>query len=425
MYTNKGKTHHNLLYDRGSVVKDRHMAVRALVSSSTDSEVYYNSLRRFRQRGIDDAAFVHDNELYSDSFVTNSFALGGDDNAVLKNNKIFGMGYHPIGIGWGRNFLAKDNFIYIWCFAPVQRSDEYSRKSSVAGMRFTNFESSPAENMIYEGNTIVLKATNNCTMARGIWTANSSDDKNIIYRHNTVKTEAMPGNLGVTEHPWDHHLIYYNGDVNNAIAPVTVQGGGSTSLIIPDTTVFEDNRFISNVSHIIIGEGYGIGSGVRFYRNTLEKIGRDSDHKFFYPVRIGFWYWNTFQNRIIDSILVNLAEEEIKPHFYGGSGNMEISYGKRKTFLFSDGSGNPVTNRSVTLNMPEGGISQTELTDAEGKASFDILSVMYYKYGDGKDGGYSFKNGNIDYSSYIFSASGYKPYTWMPSDSETLSLQSE
>jgi hypothetical protein len=406
MYTGKGYIHHNLIYDRGSVITDRHMAVRALAAEpGASTEVAYNSLRRFRQRGIDGATLVRDNELYCDSFDTNSFALSAGDNVVIKNNKIFGMGYNPIGIGWGNNIHVADNFIYLWAFAPTMRSDEYSRKSAVAGMRVTSYSNDEAfENLLFEGNIIVLKATDQATMARGIWTTNGSRDKNILYRNNTVKVEAMPGNF-------TGGVYYYNNDVNNAIAAVTVQGNGWTSEEIPSALVFEDNRFISNVNHIILGEGYGIASGVRFYRSTLEKIGHDNDN-FFAPVRLGFWYWNTLGNRMIDTKLVGIAEDAMTPAFYGGTGKMEMFYGERKTFRFIDGDGRPVSNKAISLATAEDGYRQTEQTDAEGKASFDLVSARHFKYGNSlENGGIAGTPGQTGYEQYVFSAEGYQSYS--------------
>jgi hypothetical protein len=419
IYSGHGYIHHNLIYDRGSVVTDRHAAVRALDvgGGSAGAEVAYNSFRRFRQRGVDNAASVHDNELYSDSFDTNSFALGVGDNAVVKNNKVFGMGYHPIGIGWGSNIHVADNFIYLWAYAPTQRSAEYARKSSVAGMRVTNYGGTNFENMLFEGNVIVLKATDHATMARGIWTTNGADDRNILYRHNIVKVEAMPGNF-TADVPWNGD-IYYNGDVNNAISAVSVQGNGWTSEEIPSALIFEDNRFISNVNHILLGEGYGIGSGVRFYRSTLEKIDHDSD-RFFAPVRLGFWYWNTLGNRMIDTKLVGVSEEEMTPHFYGGAGKMEMFYGERKAFRFTDGNGRALANTSITLTTAEGDCRQTQQTDREGKALFDLVSVRHFKYGN------SLENGGIPgtpdrtyYQQYVFSAEGYRSYAISAAEGKT------
>jgi hypothetical protein len=411
MYTGKGYVHHNLIYDRGGVVTDRHMAVRALVAEQPgiSTEISYNSLRRFRQRGIDGGVLVRDNELYSDSFDTNSFALGGGDNAQLTNNKIFGMGYNPIGIGWGSNLQVKNNFIYLWAFAPTQRSEEYDRKSAVSGMRVTNYDNSVYENLLFEGNVIVLKATDHATMARGIWTTNGIQDRNILYRNNTVRVEAMPGNF-TTDVPWNGD-IYYNGDVNNAIAAVTIQGKSWTSEEIPDALIFEDNHFISNVNHIIIGEGYGITSGVRFYRTTLEKIDHDNDH-FFAPVRIGFWYWNTLENRMIDTKLVGISEEEMTPHLYGGTGKMEMYYGESKTLTINDGSGRPIANKQIMLTTPnDNNYTQTVQSDGNGRLAFDLLTVRHHKFGNSQeDGGVAGTPTRTDYQQYVFNVPGYKPY---------------
>jgi hypothetical protein len=416
MYTGRGSVHHNVLYDRGNKIADRHMGVRALAAEPDGStEVAYNSLRRFRHNGISGATLVRDNELYSDSFATNSFALSVGDNVTVKNNKIFGMGYHPIGIGWGSNIHVKDNFIYMWGFAPTRRDPEYDRDSSVAGMRVTNYDSTNFENMLFEGNVIVLKATNNCTMARGIWTTNGVNDRNILYRHNTVKVEALPDNY----RPNTVYQDYYNDDVNNAIAAISVQGNGWDSEEIPDALVFEDNRLISNINHIIIGEGYGISSGVRFYRTTFEKILHDNpggNEKFFAPLRLGFWYWNTLKNRMVDMALhSSISEEEMKPRFYGGAGKMDVFYGKSITFQFRDGDGLLIAHKNITLVTEDSGITQTRQTDAGGRASFDILSTRYFKYGNSLEhGGKAGEPDQSEYGQYIFSAEGYDSCLYAP-----------
>jgi hypothetical protein len=408
----RGNIHHNVLYDRGNVIHDRHAAVRALLADGNSSEVAYNSLRRFRQRGIDGAVIVRDNELYLDSFATNSFALGAANNAVLKNNKIFGMGDSPIGIGWGNNLHVADNFIYMWGYSPTKRFDEYERKSSVAGMRVTNYDNNVFENMLFEGNFIVLKATDGCSLARGIWTTNGTQDRNIVYRHNTVKVEAMPGNYLNDDNDFIYYNDFYNGNVNAALTAVTVQGGAWVSYEIPDALIFEDNRLITNVNHITIGEGYGISSGVRFYRTTFEKIDHDIAEKFYAPVRLGFWYWNTLENHIIDSKFIDVTEEEMTPYFYGGTGKMEVFYGERKTLRFFDENNLPLAGKNITLVTE--GVTQVEQTDADGKAAFDILSVRHFKFGNSlEENGVAGVPERTDYQEHTltFSADGYYSYT--------------
>ena len=318
MVAGDGHIHHNVLYDRGLGIDDRHMAIRALrTGRRTDNDVSFNSLRRFRHCGIRSNGKTSYNELYSDSFATNSFALSpdSDDGSEIIGNKIFGMGYLPIGIGWGSNTDVRNNFIYMRGYAPANRSEEYGRKSSIAGMRVTAYE---CKNMLFEDNVIALKAEDECTMARGIWTFNSANNKNIVYRRNTVKVEAMPGNLknpkaGV-QFPGDNPKAYYQGDpngdsfgdVNYAISAVTFsERAENNPEDDPDRypraepIIFEDNRFIGNVNLVTIGEGYGICNSVWMYRTKLEKI--DHDSEFFRPVRLGFWYWDTDNNRMIDN----------------------------------------------------------------------------------------------------------------------------
>jgi hypothetical protein len=81
---------------------------------------------------------------------------------------------------------------------------------------------------------------------------------------------------------------------------------------------------MGNVNLVVLGEGYGISSGLKMYNNTFEKI--DHDTKYFKPVRLGFWYWNTFNNKLINTKLIGISEEEMNPYFYGGTGYMEITY---------------------------------------------------------------------------------------------------
>jgi hypothetical protein len=433
MVTGDGYVHHNVLYDRGTVIDDRHLAIRAMrVGDSRQNDVAFNSLRRFRHWGISSAGKVDRNELYSDSFDTNSFSLSAGDNTQVTGNKIFGMGYLPIGIGWGNNLSVKGNFIYMRGFAPTQRSEEYGRKSSVAGMRVTNYDGKPLENMLFEDNTIVLKAEDGCTMARGIWTSNSVHDKNFVYRRNTVKVEAMPGNLHNPEggvratnaNPWP----YYNDDVNNALAAVTFSGStvNKDGDVLADPIIFEDNRLIGNVNLLVIGEGYGICNNVRMYRTRLEKIEHDSE--FFYPVRLGFWYWDTWYNRMVDTEYEGFGENELTPYFFGGTGRMEMRYGESKTLTLKDRDGTPLAKRRITLTTDPGdNLTQLLLTDAAGRLTFDLLTVRHYKFGNSQENnGITGTPLRTDYEQYIFSASGYKPFS-IPlaqlKDSDTLTLE--
>jgi hypothetical protein len=275
-------------------------------------------------------------------------------------------------------------------------------------MRVTNYEGSTFANMLFEDNTIILKPEEGCTQARGIWTVNGENDRNIVYRRNTVKVEAMPGNNLYPESE------FYSDDVNNAVAAVSVCGGlvdesGGESR--PSPIIFEDNHLIGNVNLVVIGEGYGIASSVWMYRTKLEKIEHDSES--FRPVRLGFWFWNTLNNRMIDTQCLGFEAAEMTPHFYGSDGKMEIRYGQTKTLVFRDANNAPLANQSVSLSTPEdSGHSLTFQTDAAGKATFDLLSVWHSKIGNGRrEGGIRGSEERTDYRHYIFSLTGYRPCT--------------
>jgi hypothetical protein len=419
MWTGNGHIHHNVLYDRGIEIDDRHTAVRAFSRASDythpNSIIAFNSLRRFRHYGIGAySGRIEHNELYSDSFDTNSFALAAGDNVTVSHNKVFGMGYLPIGIGWGSNLDVRNNFIYMRGFSPTQRSDEYKRRSSIAGMRITDGN---VQNILYEDNTIVLKPEKGCTMARGIWGFNAVNNKNIVYRRNTVKVEAMPGNLlnpdqGVSAEN-ANPTAYYNGDVNYALAAVTFSeraGNPAEGAPMSGPVIFEDNRLIGNVNLVVIGEGYGICNSVWMYRTKMEKIEHDSE--FFRPVRLGFWYWDTWNNRMVDTEWSGISEEETVPYFFGGTGKMEIRYGNSKTLTLIGHNGAPLANQHVTLSAPDDDYTQTLQTDRNGKLAFDLLSVRHYKLGNSQDlNGISGTPMRTDYQRYTFSVAGYAPYT--------------
>jgi hypothetical protein len=419
MWTGNGHIHHNVLYDRGTEIDDRHAAVRAISRGADyvhpNSVVAFNSLRRFRHCGIGAySGRIEYNELYSDSFDTNSFALAAGNDVTLSHNKIFGMGYLPIGIGWGSNLDVRNNFIYMRGFAPAKRSEEYGRNSAIAGMRITDGN---VQNILYEDNIIVLKPEDGCTQARGIWGFNAVNNKNIVYRRNIVKVEAMPGNLRNPEKGVNadnaNPTAYYNNDVNYALAAVTFSeraGNPAEGAPVADPVVFEDNHLIGNVNLVVIGEGYGICNSVWMYRTKLEKIEHDSE--FFRPVRLGFWYWNTGNNRIVDTEYIGFDESEMTPYFYGGTGKMDIHYGKSKTLTLKNRNGTPLANRRITLTTPSDDYVQTLQTDATGRITFDLLTVRHYKYGNSQEhNGVSGVPLQTNYRQYVFSADGYRPYS--------------
>lgn len=389
--------HHNVVYDRGTVVSNRHQGVKALfMGGDANSIVAYNSFRRFRHQGIMGSGYKHHNELYSDSFDTNSFLIGVNDGDRVEYNKLFGVGYNPVGTSWDSNSQISNNFIYLHCTAPNMRSSEYNRLSGVAGMRLTLYDGNSTlfVNALYDSNTIVLKAWEDCSIARGIWTATGDLSKNVVYQNNTVKVEAITDNL-----PYS--------DVNFSVTAVDINGtdreiDGET----PPTMYFYNNHLISNVNFIQFGSSYGIGGSAYFYNTTLERINKyDSNFK---PIKLGYWYWNTFNNRLIDTVTKGFDLDE-SPAFHGSTGYMEVSYGVSHKAQFVDESNKPLVNKTITLTI-DGSRTMSIKTDHNGNAKFDVLTVQHLKPGGGQ-GAAAGKVTQIDYSKYVFSLEEEKSVT--------------
>jgi hypothetical protein len=389
MVAGSGRVHHNVIVDRGSVIDDRHQGIKALTvtGDSPGNEVAYNSIRRFRHQGIRGGAAIHHNELYSDSFDTNSFMLVAQQGGRIEDNKLFGTGYNPIGIGWSEDLLVRRNFIYLHATAPSLRSDEYDRLSGVAGVRLTIYDKNfPVSNILYEDNTIVVKAWAECFAARGIWTW-SGNARNIVYRRNTVKSEVI-----------SEEADFLN--FSSAMTAVDVNGNSEAPLDeVAWPMIFEDNRLIGNMNLITFGSSYGIGSGAWFYRTRMERLRRLDDH--FAPVRLGYWYWNTHSNRLIDTDTGEGVSLDA-PAFHGSDGFMEVSIGESRELLFADGEGAPVGNTPVRVSFGASRSFEVK-TDPGGRVSFDMLLVQHLK-----------ENGLVSrtaYSQYSFAPAGYLPQT--------------
>ena len=393
LYIENGYAHHNVIIDRGTVIDNRHQGIKAIqLGADITSEAAYNSIRRFRHQGIMGTGNKHHNELYSDSYDSNSFLIAAGSGGRIEHNKMFGMGYNPVGTSWGTNTVISNNFIYLHGTAPTMRSDEYQRLSGIAGIRYTLYggETTIYENSLYEDNTIVLKPWKGCNLARGIWTATGDRNKGVIYRRNIIKVEAMSDEINFT-------------DVNAAISCVDINGEDyADSNILPTPMIFEDNTFIGNVNLITFGSGYGIGNCTRFYRTKLERINHTDNH--FAPIRLGFWYWTTHGNYMFDNIPGAGINLELAPTFFGNAeGYMEIYYGFTKKVLITDQcDGSPLSNTNISITT-EGLPPISQTTDNDGFAFFEIPTVRHLK----ADNNIS----RTDYSSYSVNVPGFSVYT--------------
>jgi hypothetical protein len=390
--------HHNVVYDRGSVIDDRHMQIRAITAGG-QNEAAYNSVRRCRQCGITMGNLQHDNEIYGDSFTVNSFLLEYATNSISTNNKIFGLGYSPIGIGSGgmHDAVARNNFIYLHAYAPNQRFDEYDRLSGAAGFRPQIYDGNTArcDNNLFENNVVICKAWKDSVYVRALWVCADEYSRNTVIRNNIVKVEGM-----------EEGIVY--DDFNYCFACVDLQG----SEVWRETpeVLFADNRFITNMNYITIGTGYGMGKNASFYRNTFEKINHHAGY--YIPFRLGFWYWSTANNKLIDSLAGPGVDLSLPPIYNTNNieAHLALDIGISSQRAYVDAaSGAPLTNRNIAYRL-DGGEQGAFVTDAAGTVYREwITTKNEHKPGEALVFGGPLPQ--VHNKTVTFTVEGYEPLT--------------
>lgn len=386
MVPGNGHIHHNVILDRGTVIDNRHHGIKAIsMGESPANIVERNSLRRFRHQGIAGAGAKNNNELYSDSFDSNSLMIGLRNGDSAEGNRLFGMGYNPIGIDCASNIHVRGNYMDLRGTAPRRRSNEYDRLSAVTGINMTVSHKRPRiEGALFEGNTIHIKAYDGCRVARGIWASGSAGTAGILFRNNSVRMEALADTA-----------LYDN---YSSLAAVEIHGmPGAPPPEQP--LLFEDNALAGNVHLISLGSSYGAGHRAHFYRTRLERLPGPA----FHPLRLGFWHWDTTGNILIDNIEGPGVELMRPPVYHGTDGLMEICIGSSHRLAFKDERGRPLAGANIRA-LADGKRPVDIRTDKHGYACFYLLAAQHIK------------NGRLpakihEYSFYTFRLGGYRDST--------------
>jgi hypothetical protein len=276
--------HHNVFLDRGTVLTNRHgvgSKSMAVIGDVSTFHTHHNLVKRTRQSALDGAR-IDNNEIYIDSYGTNSYGIPAlvDDREAF-GNRIFGTGYHVVGMGWGSNNWWHDNFIHLAGQGPDQRFPEYGDQESLNGIRLTQYGGAEVEysDSVVEDNVIVItggacNADGECTFARGLqWSSDPHVTNNVI-RNNTIK-------------------VVMNDEVTVAAALVTQGIIDRCDTSAP--VLYEGNRLISNITTLRLGDSYGAGCNHVFIGNTLVREGKREDFRTFRyaypaPVKDQFMY---------------------------------------------------------------------------------------------------------------------------------------
>ncbi|MDR2713144.1 MAG: dockerin type I domain-containing protein, partial [Clostridiales bacterium] len=403
--------HHNVVYDRGSKIDNRHLQMRAIdVITGTAGVIAYNSVRRCRQTGIAGGQECYGNEVYGDSFSTNSYLLDYSSDSLSTGNKIFGLGYNPIGIGGGKtaNATARNNFIYVHAYAPSQRDQEYDRLSSAAGFRWQiyfddQFTGTSWDNNVFADNVVVAKAWPGAANVRALWVSQNRYAKGNRVENNIVKVEAMSDDISSQESISCFTCIDVNSMDEILYDPANIDKFVPTSEVL-----FTDNHFITNMSFLVLGTGYATGANIYLYRNKFEKISSFESH--YIPLRLGWWYYSTLNNKIIDSIEGPGVDLSLPPRKNTNNDDchlaLDIGISSQRAYLDA-ATGLPLADRTISWQL-DGGESGTFSTDGKGEAYREwITTKNEYKPGDPE----SQEISRIQNTTVIFTAAGYEPVT--------------
>jgi hypothetical protein len=269
------RIHHNIFKDRGSVITNRHggggarpISFGGLNNGNNDFEIHNNLIKRTRQNGLMYAQKIYNNEIYVDSWATNSFAIQphgeeGVDSGSVSGNKIFLTGYHAIGIAWGRqNLLVNDNFIHMEGINTEKNRwyESFGDQNSLNGLRLTNYGAGGQirNNLHYTDNLIIGNARHG-SMIRG--------------------TELF-GDYSITNTLVNNSIIEMNaeGEETIRVSAVVTQGTASKE---SNPTYYTDTILTSNITNVRFGDNYGKGYNHHLYNVTFNKSGNNPNYHTF------------------------------------------------------------------------------------------------------------------------------------------------
>ena len=280
----KYNIHHNVCLDKGTQMFSRHGAGGArsmgfqgsatgdLNHDNNDMQIHHNLIKRTRQNGLNVAQKIHDNEIYVDSWVVNSFAISPHQrNSEVYNNNIFLTGYYGCGILWAtENLRAHHNFIHMESISTmIERPntgrrliETWGEQDVLAGLRLTNYSSGgqQRENLSYSDNVIFGRCRGDVEM-RGTEFYSDYSIKNLICENSVIK------------------IIAQDNLVRKAACVDTQGAFNDRSTHLP--VYYKNCELISNICNVRFGDEYGQGCNHQFVENKIVKVGNHSKYHTF------------------------------------------------------------------------------------------------------------------------------------------------
>ncbi len=255
--------HHNMLRDRGCKMHNRHgsgcSSIDFLASKGKNLITHHNLVARTRQnglRGSPEQSFA--NEIYVDSWATNSFACSVKGGGELFNNRIFATGYHAIAVPWGNGVHIHDNFIHMQGINTGKRRwwEGFGDQNSMNGLRHTQWGNNKtvSKNSLYDNNTVCIYGRNGAQI-RGVEFFSDPYIENLTLQNSYIKVVAQ--------------------DAETSKAACVATHGNPKREVSQLPVFYRNNTFVSNRNIIRIGDDYGKGSHHHFFNNTFERYAAD------------------------------------------------------------------------------------------------------------------------------------------------------
>jgi len=288
--------HHNDFVDRGFEILDRHgagggrplrIAGGPSGEDANDFEVNHNLVRRTRHMGLQQASDIHHNEIYMDSWATNSFALQSRSRpdtvaGNVSHNRVFLTGFNPIGLGWAHlDMSVTGNLVQMEGIRTHDRrySESWGERDASSAFRITNYGSGGQvrDNLQYRDNVILGRARGGSIM-RGAMFFTDATITNTLFEDNYV------------------HMSAEDSDTNEV---TTIVGQGVTSNQEDHEPAFYiNNHLISNVANLRFGDSYGRGNRHIIKDAVLERVG---DHGDYHTIVFGGGF-ESYDHELIDPV---------------------------------------------------------------------------------------------------------------------------
>jgi len=305
--------HHNVIWDRGTELYDRHRGSEAIAFDAgkvtQTLKCHHNLIKRTRHRGItaSEKCEVFNNEIYIDGYATNSYGVmyykpAGGEKLSIHHNRIFGTGFHPIGIGSGEgwndvqvygNYIQMQGTTEEWRWEGGEGGGDKDAvtKSGIYPVNGIRLQK-PKDNVHHYDNVLVVKGSGMGCMMRGLWLVPDGQiGKNVDFRNNRVKV--------IAQDPFAYGFA--------------VSAGGKGALTASPSITLEGNVIDSNVVDVQFGDNYGQGGPYLFAGNTFVRSGSDARYR---TIRLGWreQKGDTYGHRLEDS------------RFEGGAGFDSVSF---------------------------------------------------------------------------------------------------